>query len=411
VPTRLLPDRPVITAEPDLARMRRERHARLVEQMRAQGVEACVLLGQTAVGYATGAVVAASEQARAQLQRAVAVVPADGSPPHVWTPFPDGIPPELPADHAHEALPVELGGPLAAPLFDALGGQPDGSIAIDEYTWPLLEQLRASGATLVDAGPLLGAAKVAKTADELACLAQAQRINDAAMADVRPLARPGVRQTDLSAAFLRRIRELGATANSVDPVWQAMPAAIADGPFTNTGDVIFPTPTTDRILRDGDVVWVDSGIQYQGYATDFGRTWLVGRDRRPDAFQRDCYERWVACVERVLAVVKPGATGGDITRAAARHEPRRPWLAHFYVIHGCGVDNAEPPLIGTDLGPEFDESIVLAPGMVLVLEPVIWHDGHAGYRAEETVAVTDDGWVAMTNAPHPPFDGSDGAVG
>jgi Xaa-Pro aminopeptidase len=183
-----------------------------------------------------------------------------------------------------------------------------------------------------------------------------------------------------------------------------MPPTVAAGPFTNTGDVVFPTPTTDRILRDGDVVWVDSGLQYAGYASDFGRTWLVGRDRRPDAHQRACHERWVACVQRILDVVKPGATGGDVTRAASAGEPRRPWLAHFYVIHGCGVDNAEAPLIGTDLGAEFDESIVLAPGMVLVLEPVIWEPGHAGYRAEETVAVTEDGWVALSVHPHPPFD-------
>jgi Xaa-Pro aminopeptidase len=324
----------------------------------------------------------------------------------VWTAFPDGVPPELPADHVHGPLPVELGGPLTGPLFDALGGRPAGPLAVDELTWPLLEQLRTSGATLADAGPLMGAAKLTKTADELACLAAAQRINDEAMAGVQPLARPGARQTDLSAAFLRRIRELGATANSVDPVWQVMPPTIADGPYTGTGDVVFPTATTDRILRDGDVVWVDSGLQYEGYSSDFGRTWLVGRDRRPDAFLRDAHERWVACVERVLEVVRPGATGGDITRAASRGEPRRPWLAHFYVIHGCGIDNAEPPLVGTDLGPEFDESIVLRPGMVLVLEPVIWVDGHAGYRAEETVAVTDDGWIAFTRAPHPPFDGT-----
>jgi Xaa-Pro aminopeptidase len=224
------------------------------------------------------------------------------------------------------------------------------------------------------------------------------------MAEVQPLVRPGVRQCDLTAVFLDRIRDLGATANSVDPIWQVMPPTIAAGPHTNTGDVVFPTPTTDRILRDGDVVWVDSGLQYEGYASDFGRTWLVGRDRRPDPHQRDCYARWVACVQRILDVVKPGATGGDVTRAACAGEPRRPWLAHFYVIHGCGVDNAEAPLIGTDLGPEFDESVVLAPGMVLVLEPVIWAPGHAGYRAEETVAVTEDGWVALSTHPHPPFD-------
>jgi Xaa-Pro aminopeptidase len=61
------------------------------------------------------------------------------------------------------------------------------------------------------------------------------------------------------------------------------------------------------------------------------------------------------------------------------------------------------PLIGTDLGPAFDDSIVLAPGMVLVIEPVIWDDGDGGYRSEDVVAVTDDGWVALSDYTYEPF--------
>jgi Xaa-Pro aminopeptidase len=54
------------------------------------------------------------------------------------------------------------------------------------------------------------------------------------------------------------------------------------------------------------------------------------------------------------------------------------------------------PLVGTDLGAEFDDTLVLAPGMVLVFEPVVWDDGDAGFRAEEIVAVTDDGYEYLS---------------
>jgi Xaa-Pro aminopeptidase len=111
-------------------------------------------------------------------------------------------------------------------------------------------------------------------------------------------------------------------------------------------------------------------------------------------------------VEAVLDSVKPGATGGDLTRAARSVLPadaRAPWLRHFYLVHGVGADSAEMPLIGTDLGPAFDESVVLAPGMVLVLEPVIWDDGASGYRSEEIVAVTEGGWVPLSDHPYWPF--------
>ena len=75
---------------------------------------------------------------------------------------------------------------------------------------------------------------------------------------------------------------------------------------------------------------------------------------------------------------------------------RRPWLSYFYLAHGCGTDSAEMPFVGTDLGDAFDASFVLAPGMVLVLEPVIWDEGSCGHRSEEIVAVTDAGYVRLS---------------
>jgi Xaa-Pro dipeptidase len=276
-------------------------------------------------------------------------------------------------------------------------------VAFDEYPMPLHAELGVSGLTLGDATPVLGAAKVCKTFDELACIREAQRINEAAMDAVRPLVRPGVRQSRLTGAFLRRIRELGMSANCVDPVWQVMPARVSSGPYSATGDVVFPTASTDRILRDGDVIWTDTGCSWNGYASDHGRTWLVSRDPVPDAHQLAQYRRWRDVVDRVLEVTRPGATGGDLVRAACAGESKRPWLPHFYLVHGIGTEPAEAPLIGTDLGAEFDESIVLAPGMVMVLEPVVWEHGHAGYRAEDVVAVTDTGWVALSHDTYAPY--------
>lgn len=60
-------------------------------------------------------------------------------------------------------------------------------------------------------------------------------------------------------------------------------------------------------------------------------------------------------------------------------------------------------MFGTDLGQEHDASVLLEPGMVLVLEPVIWNDGDAGYRSEDTVAVTEDGWIPLSDHPYDPF--------
>ena len=367
--------------------MRRERHRKVVDALDAQGLAAAVLLGQQNIAYALGARVPAADPARAAHHRMVAVVSAGDAAPHLYTFSADGIPPELGAEHVHPALPVEW--PEGArQLLDVL---PDGPIALDEYTMPLHAALR--GREIADASAILATCKVMKTDDELECIRRAQFINEQAMLDIDDLVVPGVRGTELSGAFLRRIFELGATANTVDPIWQVMPPRVADGPYSATGSVVFPTPTTDRAFAADDVIWVDTGIDYEGYASDFGCTFVVGG---PESRHREQGARWREIVDRCLDVLKPGATAGDLVRAASADEVRRPWLPHLYLAHGIGTNSAEMPLVGTDLGDEFDDALVLAPGMVLVFEPVVWDEGNAGFRAEEILAVTDDGYERLS---------------
>jgi Xaa-Pro dipeptidase len=64
---------------------------------------------------------------------------------------------------------------------------------------------------------------------------------------------------------------------------------------------------------------------------------------------------------------------------------------------------AEMPMIGTDLGQEFDDNFVFPAGMLLVLEPVIWEDGTGGYRSEEIVVITEGGFTPLTNYSYAPY--------
>jgi Xaa-Pro aminopeptidase len=393
----------------DLVRLRADRHRKIAEQLGHQGVDALLLLGTSPVQYAVGPAARAADSSHAHLLRTAAVVTGGTDPPHLFTPDPRSAPPELPPDHVHPPLhpDAEAGvTDLVGSVLDVLGGDVPGRLGVDELTGPMLTHLPEllAGTELVDASTVLGPAKVTKTGDELECIRWAQRINELAMYDVVERLRPGLRQSELTGTFLRRIFELGATSNTVDPIWQVMPASISDGPYTTNGDVAFPLVTTDRILAEGDVMWVDTGISCHGYASDFGRTWLVSRRPQPSRRQRDQLVRWRNVVDAVLEKIRPGATGRDLTDAAMKADAGRPpWLRHFYLAHGVGTDSAEMPLVGTDLGPEFDERIVLTPGMVLVLEPVIWDEGESGYRSEDIVAVTDAGYVRLSDFPYSPY--------
>jgi Xaa-Pro aminopeptidase len=383
----------MVADEPDLERLRADRRRKLAGLLPDHG-RAMVLLGEANVRYATGARVLAADAGRAAKWRNVAVL-VEGDPvPHLWSWQPDGVPDEHPADHLHDGfdLTADEGATALVSAVADLAGT-DATLLLDEWTMPLWGAW--SGEPPVPANLLIAPLRLVKTPDEIACIRRAQQINEQAMADVQAAVRPGIRATDLSAVFLRRVVELGAHANTLDPIWEVMPDRIDQGPHSLTGDVVFPTVTTDRVLGEGEVIWVDTGITWQGYDSDFGRTWVVGRD--PTTRERDRFTRWRAVCDRVLDVVKPGATGTDITAAAREGEGRTPWLPHLYVIHGIGLDLAEAPLIGTDLGPEVDAATVLAPGMVLVLEPVIWEDGEGGWRGEEIVAVTESGWEPLSS--------------
>jgi Xaa-Pro dipeptidase len=356
-------------------------HPRVVEQMEAHGVEVLVLCGENNLTYATGHAAPSQEPARAGATRKVAIVTRTGER-LLSTP---------PLDFEESAR--ELGSCLA---------DYPGTLAIDEY--PSLHVLTAlAGRSPYDAGPILRTAKFVKTPEEIETIRRAQRINEMAMDDVFPLVKPGLRDTDLTAMFYRRIFELGATGNTVDPIWQVIPKSLADGPFSFTGHLPFPLPAYGRVLEHGDVIFNDTGIDVDGWASDFGRTWYVGCE--PDERQHAQFRRYRDIVDACCAVIRPGATAWDVAVAAREaNDGEPPWLPHFYVAHGIGTESAELPFCGTDLGEEGESQVVLAPGTVLVLEPVVWEDGHGGYRAEEVIVVTTDGCERLTNYPHPPYE-------
>ena len=391
----------------DLARMQRERVDRIHGVMREQGLDALVLLGNTNVAYATGAVWPLADGGRGNFEQPVAVVLADDESPHLFSGVrhDDRVRTALSPDHVHGPVYLDFDEGVQSFATELAGLVPSNpTVAIDEWTNALRREtslLFAKGAP-ADAGRVISRVKATKTPDELACMREGLRITETAIAEVQARVAPGVRQTDLTATFLRVAFEAGADANVLDPIWQVMPARIADGPWTTTGDLACPLLSTERELAEGDVLWVDTGISYAGFHSDFGRTWIVGRE--PDARQRAQFERWRAIMDAVLDVTRAGATAADLTSAAISAAGGvKPWMPHFYLGHGLGIDSAEMPYVGSDIGEAFDQTLVLAAGMVLVLEPIVWDDGAAGYRAEEVLLITDDGWEPMTDYPYDPF--------
>ncbi|MXY09792.1 MAG: aminopeptidase P family protein [Acidimicrobiaceae bacterium] len=396
----------VASPAPDPGRMGSERLGRLRAQMRAQGVDGAVLMHGPHVTYATGHVPEAVDASHANHCRAVAIVGAADGPARLHAHGEVGEAVAAGADLGALLWPELDDGAAAvgAAIAEVLGDVTGRRVAVDAVTGAMARTGVLDGAELVDASRVLGPARVIKTADELACIDQSQRHTERAMAEARAACVPGATRAEVAGVFLAALREGESEPgsdhrNEIDPIFQPMPLHRDGGPRTSTGHVAFPTGVDNPVFSEGDLVWVDAGVGWHGYMSDFGCTWVPGRD--PNAAERSLFDRWMAVLEASLAAVRPGATLGDVGRAARAVEPdETPWLPQFYLAHGTGLESAEMPIIGTDLGQAFDDGYELEAGMVLVFEPVIWADGVGGYRAEEVVAVTGDGWRRLGRGHH-----------
>ena len=135
----------------------------------------------------------------------------------------------------HPPVFPELDGSMAG-LADAVGMATEatnaGRLAVDEMTGAMLRSGFLDGFELVDAGRVLGPARLVKTEDELACIDRAQRINEEAMEEVRTACLPGVRRSELAGLFISQVRQHGVDDVLIDPIFQPIPRNFSDGPRT-----------------------------------------------------------------------------------------------------------------------------------------------------------------------------------
>ena len=150
--------------------------------------------------------------------------------------------------------------------------------------------------------------------------------------------------------------------------------------------------STDKIMRNGEVVMLDLGCMFEGYHSDFARTVLVGPGPATSE-QKAAYAAIKAALEAMLTEMMPGANCGRIEAVAREAITEAGFGEHAYTYfpgHGIGMSPWEPPII--DVGA----SAELKAGMVIDVEPGIHKPGVAGMRLEETVLITDEGCEVLT---------------
>ena len=140
-----------------------------------------------------------------------------------------------------------------------------------------------------------------------------------------------------------------------------------------------------RVLKDGDIVNVDVTPILNGYYADVNKSFYIGT---PSPEARKIVDTARECLKRGLAMVCPGNTIGDIGWAIQKFaEDEGCSVVRQFVGHGVGYDFHEPPQV-PHYGKKGD-GIVLIPGMVFTIEPMINLGGSA-------LRVLDDDWTAVT---------------
>lgn len=376
----------------DPAPLRFARLARLRAAMAEHGEEALVLTSAAAIRYATGACPPHGDSSAETARPSAAVVTA--ATLHVLGLEVASVPAGVEVEMLPRA-PERAASAIAALLNGAR------RVGVERMAFALAEALqRLVPEPLQPAEPTVLAARAHKSAEEIDLLRQAQRLNEHAVAEVLPTIVPGVREVELTGRFLAAMARRGVSACHVEPIWCVVPRRSTDAPWTFPGGLPYRELPSARALVWRDQVMIDTGMLHHGYMSDFGCTWSCGG--QPDARDRRLRTRWQEVIDAVLAECRPGATAAALVRAAraAFGEDRpAPWPIPLYLAHGIGIGGVEPPFIGTDLGPAADEATVLAPGMVLVLEPYVWEEGAGGYRAEQMIAITDTGFERLSAPP------------
>jgi Xaa-Pro aminopeptidase len=263
-------------------------------------------------------------------------------------------------------------------------------------------------------GHILHDLRLYKTRDELRVMRKAAQIATGAHVRAMRAVRPGMNEHEIEAELLHEFRRRGAV-----PSYEPIVGGGANG-------CVLHYRANNAPLRDGDLLLIDAGAEYECYASDITRTFPVNGKFSPE--QRALYDVVLAAQRAAIDEVRPGRSFGAYHDAAVRvicaglirlgllkggleKNIREQTYRKFYMHktgHWLGLDVHDVGDYRVD--GEFRE---LEPGMVVTVEPGLYIAPDAkgvaakwrgiGIRIEDDVVVTKgDPEVITTAAPNDP---------
>ncbi|HIE57950.1 MAG TPA: type I methionyl aminopeptidase [Anaerolineales bacterium] len=224
-----------------------------------------------------------------------------------------------------------------------------------------------------------------KTAEEIAIMRDAGRINALALDAARKLIRPGVTTAELDAAAEEVIRSHGAVPAFLGyPGPYPYPATLT---VSINEELVHGIPG-ERKLLEGDIVSIDCGSIYKGFVADSAFSAGVG-EIAPKA------QKLLEVTEKALyegiRQMRPGKRVGDISAAIQKYVEKHGFnVPREYTGHGVGREMHEAPQV-PNYGPA-GRGMALRPGMTLAIEPmVLMGSYHTRVLSDQWTVVSADG--------------------
>ncbi|MCK9331410.1 MAG: M24 family metallopeptidase [Candidatus Cloacimonetes bacterium] len=223
--------------------------------------------------------------------------------------------------------------------------------------------------------------RMIKSSEEIALLRESARHSSAAMRQLQEQMYIGMSEIEIADMLHALLRK-----NGVEPMtWGTI---VASG--ENASDP--HAKPTGRKTCPGEIVVVDFGAQFDGYASDITRSFFFG----------EISENLQTVFNYVLASYHAAMNCLKTARTTEEVE-----LAHRKVFIDAGLDLFALRSLGHGLGKEIHEAPrlrvgetdTLAPGMVFTIEPGLYIPGLCGVRIEDDVLITDDGFELLTDVP------------